>query len=70
MAETIQKVIGHQGNIIWDTSKPDGTPRKLMDVSKMSANGWEYATELEEGIRKTYQWYTENIDSIKEIKLQ
>ena len=70
LAETIQKVIGHQGNIIWDTSKPDGTPRKLMDVSKMSANGWEYATELEEGIRKTYQWYTENIDSIKEIKLQ
>ena len=70
LAETIQKVIGHQGNIIWDTSKPDGTPRKLMDVSKMSANGWEYATELEEGIQKTYQWYTENIDSIKEIKLQ
>jgi len=69
LADTIQKVIGHQGNIIWDSNKPDGTPRKLMDVSKMSANGWEYATELEDGIRKTYQWYIENIDSIKEIKL-
>ena len=70
LADTIQKVVGHQGQIIWDSSKPDGTSRKLMDVSKMSANGWEYATELEEGIQKTYQWYTENIDSIKEIKLQ
>ena len=70
LADTIQKVVGHQGQIIWDSSKPDGTPRKLMDVSKMSANGWEYSTELEDGIRKTYQWYTENIDSIKEIKLQ
>jgi GDP-L-fucose synthase len=70
LADTIQKVVGHKGQIIWDSSKPDGTPRKLMDVSKMSANGWEYATELEDGIRKTYQWYTDNIDSIKEIKLQ
>lgn len=69
LAETIQKVIGHQGNIIWDTSKPDGTPRKLMDVSKMKAMGWQYSTELEDGIKKTYQWYVENIDSIKEIKL-
>jgi GDP-L-fucose synthase len=69
LAETIQKVIGHQGDILWDTSKPDGTPRKLMDVSKMQAMGWQYATELEDGIKKTYQWYLGNIDSIKEIKL-
>nr|WP_297815214.1 hypothetical protein [uncultured Polaribacter sp.] len=41
MAETIQKVIGHQGNIVWDASKPDGTPRKLMDVSKMKDMGWQ-----------------------------
>lgn len=69
LAETIQRVIGHQGQIIWDTSKPDGTPRKLMDVSKMKTMGWQYSTELKDGIKKTYQWFLENIDSIKEIKL-
>ncbi len=69
LAETIQKVTGHAGDIIWDTSKPDGTPRKLMDVSKMKKIGWEYSTELEDGIQKTYQWFLENIDSIKELKL-
>jgi GDP-L-fucose synthase len=69
LAETIQKIIGHQGNIIWDASKPDGTPRKLMDVSKMKKLGWEYSTGLENGIQKTYQWFLENIDAIKEIKL-
>jgi len=69
LAETIQRVIGYQGQIIWDASKPDGTPRKLMDVSKMKAMGWQYSTELEDGIKNTYQWFLENIDSIKEIKL-
>ena len=69
LAETIQMVINHQGNILWDASKPDGTPRKLMDVSKMAAIGWQYSTELEEGIKKTYDWFLENIDSIKEVKL-
>jgi GDP-L-fucose synthase len=69
LAETIQKIIGHQGNIIWDDSKPDGTPRKLMDVSKMKELGWQYSTELEVGIRKTYKWFLENINNIKEVKL-
>ena len=69
LADTIQKVVGHQGNILWDTSKPDGTPRKLMDVSKMKNMGWEYATELEDGIQKTYDWFLEHIDSIKELKM-
>ena len=69
LAETIQRVIGHQGQIIWDASKPDGTPRKLMDVSKMKAVGWQYSTELEDGVKNTYRWFLENIDSIKEIKL-
>jgi GDP-L-fucose synthase len=69
LAETIQRVTGHQGQIIWDTSKPDGTPRKLMDVSKMKAVGWQYSTELEDGVKNTYRWFLENIDSIKEIKL-
>jgi GDP-L-fucose synthase len=69
LAETIQKVIGHQGNILWDDSKPDGTPRKLMDVSKMKDVGWGYSTELEEGIEKTYSWFLNNIENIKEVKL-
>ena len=69
LAETIQKAVGHQGEIVWDSSKPDGTPRKLMDVSKMKELGWEYTTELELGIEKTYQWFLENINKIKEIKL-
>jgi GDP-L-fucose synthase len=67
LAETIQKVTGHQGNILWDASKPDGTPRKLMDVSKMKELGWQYSTELEDGIQKTYNWFLENIQDIKEV---
>ena len=69
LAETIQRITGHQGKILWDSSKPDGTPRKLMDVSKMKALGWEYTTELDDGITKTYNWFLQNIDKIKEIKL-
>ena len=69
LAETIQKVVVHQGEIIWDSSKPDGTPRKLMDVSKMKAMGWTYETELNKGIEKTYKWFLENINNFKEVKL-
>jgi len=69
LAETIQNVTGHKGNILWDSEKPDGTPRKLMDVSKMKKMGWQYSTELEDGLRKTYQWFLKNIDTIKKIKL-
>jgi GDP-L-fucose synthase len=69
LAEIIQKIIGHQGKIIWDATKPDGTPRKLMDVSKMEAMGWTYSTELEEGVKKTYDWFLENIESVKEVKM-
>ena len=69
LAETIQQVTGHQGEIIWDTEKPDGTPRKLMDVSKMAALGWQYSTELKAGIEKTYSWFLENIENIKEVKM-
>jgi GDP-L-fucose synthase len=69
LAETIQKVIGYRGKIIWDSSKPDGTPRKLMDISKMHQLGWKHQTELENGIHKTYQWFLENIENIKEVKI-
>lgn len=66
LATTIQKIVGHTGNIIWDESKPDGTPRKLMDVSKMHHIGWKHQVNLEEGIQKTYNWFLENIENLKE----
>ncbi|HSF54202.1 MAG TPA: GDP-L-fucose synthase [Algoriphagus sp.] len=69
LAELIQKTVGHTGEIIWDSSKPDGTPRKLMDVSKMEKAGWKSKIGLEEGIQKTYQWFLEHQDSFKEVKI-
>jgi len=69
LAETIQNIVGHKGEIRWDSSKPDGTPRKLMDVSKMKSIGWEYSTELDSGIQKTYNWFLDNINNFKEVKL-
>ena len=69
LALLIQKITGHEGQINWDTSKPDGTPRKLMDVSRMKEAGWQYSIELEDGIRATYEWFLENVDEIKEVKL-
>jgi len=69
LAELIQKTVGHQGEIIWDSSNPDGTPRKLMDVSKMKNIGWSATISLEEGIKATYQWFLENENSFKEVKI-
>jgi GDP-L-fucose synthase len=57
LALKIQKAVGHQGEIIWDQTKPDGTPRKLMDSSKFVSLGWNPKISLEEGIKKTYQWF-------------
>ena len=69
LALTIQKIVGHEGEIIWDATKPDGTPRKLMDVSKMHALGWKHQVNLEEGIQKTYSWFLENNNEYKEVKM-
>ncbi|MCM1057848.1 MAG: GDP-L-fucose synthase [Firmicutes bacterium] len=60
LAELVAKVVGYAGKIRWDASKPDGTPRKLLDVSKLEALGYHYTTELEEGIRLTYQDFLNN----------
>jgi GDP-L-fucose synthase len=57
LAALVQGVVGHQGSIEWDTSKPDGTPRKLLDVSRLTALGWQPRLTLEEGLRSTYDWY-------------
>lgn len=69
LAETIQKITGHQGEIIWDATKPDGTPRKLMDISKMHDLGWKHQVDLEEGIQKTYDWFVENVEDVKKVTL-
>jgi len=69
LATTIQNAIGHTGPIIWDSTKPDGTPRKLMDVSKLKQAGWQYTTNLEQGIAKTYQWFLDNPSTYKQVKL-
>lgn len=60
LAELVAKVTGYQGDIRWDTTKPNGTPRKLLDVSKATALGWIYKTELEEGIRLAYEDFLNN----------
>ena len=67
LAKKIQGITGHKGQIVWDTKKPDGTPRKLMDVSKMKDEGWTYNTGLDEGIQKTYKWFKENREEIREV---
>ncbi|PQJ72077.1 GDP-L-fucose synthase family protein [Polaribacter butkevichii] len=69
LAETIQQVVGHEGKLVWDSSKPDGTPRKLMDISKMHNLGWKHKVDLKQGIEKTYTWFLENIENFKEVKL-
>jgi len=63
LAEIIQKTVGYQGDVHWNTDKPDGTPRKLMDVSKLHALGWKHKTDLVEGIRITYQDFLQKIES-------
>jgi GDP-L-fucose synthase len=61
LAGLIMQIVGYQGNIIYDSTKPDGTPRKLMDVSRLQNLGWKYKTSLAEGIEKTYQWFAANV---------
>lgn len=70
LALAIQKSVGHLGEIIWDKSKPDGTPRKLMDVSKMHNIGWKHKVSLEQGIQQTYNWFLENVENLKEKDYQ
>ena len=57
LSETISNIVGFSGQTNWDTSKPNGTPRKLLDVTKIKSLGWEPKISLEDGIKKTYEWY-------------
>ncbi|EJV2652407.1 GDP-L-fucose synthase [Vibrio vulnificus] len=65
MAETMAKVVGFEGKVVFDSSKPDGTPRKLMDVSRLAALGWRYQVSLEQGLSKTYQWFLANQENFR-----
>jgi GDP-L-fucose synthase len=58
LAELIRDIIGYAGNLVFDSSKPDGTPQKLLNVDKLSRQGWKAQTSLEEGVKKTVTWYT------------
>ncbi|MEJ2471982.1 MAG: hypothetical protein P8Y96_12845, partial [Desulfuromonadales bacterium] len=65
LAETVMDVVGFDGTLEFDTSKPDGTPRKLLDVSRTTSLGWQAQTSLREGIEKTYRWFLEHQDSFR-----
>lgn len=60
LAQLIKRIVGYEGDIVFNTNMPDGTPRKLTDVSKLHGLGWRHKIELEEGIRLTYEWFREN----------
>jgi GDP-L-fucose synthase len=64
LAETIADVIGYEGELEWDTSKPDGMPRKLLDTSRINALGWQPRISLREGVASTYAWYLENEEAV------
>ena len=62
LADLVARVVGYQGDITWDASKPDGTPRKVLDVSKIRALGWNASIPLQDGIAATYTWYRTHLD--------
>jgi GDP-L-fucose synthase len=65
LAIKIAKMIGYKGEIIWDSSKPDGAPRKLLDNSRITSLGWQYDMEFEKGLKITYQWYLDSLNKIE-----
>ncbi len=65
LAETVKKTVGFEGEIIWNSDMPDGTPRKLTDVTKLHGLGWMHKVDLEEGVKLAYDWFAENIDNAK-----
>jgi len=69
LAELIQSTVGHQGEIVWDSTKPDGTPRKLMDNSKINLQGWKNQISLSQGVEFTYQWFLENASNYREVRI-
>lgn len=68
LAEQIAAVAGYRGRIEWDTSKPDGTPRKLLDVSRLAELGWKAGIRLDDGLRETYAWFVEHVDDGQRVE--
>ena len=66
LVDTVAKVVGYGGHIAWDTSKPDGTPRKLLDVTRLAELGWQYHYSLEEGLENAYAWFLDHQDSFRD----
>jgi GDP-L-fucose synthase len=69
LANLIRETVGHKGENVWDKTKPDGTPRKLMDNLKLETQGWSSSIELIDGIESTYQWYKDSHSKIRELKI-
>ena len=69
LAELVQSTVEHQGEIVWDSTKPDGTPRKLMDNSKLEAQGWSSFIQLNDGIDSTYQWFKDSHSRLREVSI-
>ena len=67
LAETLRDVIHPHAEIRWDESKPDGSPRKLLDVSKLHSAGWKHSISLRMGIESTYKWFSENYDQVRGV---
>ena len=65
LAETVKKTVGYEGEIVWNTDMPDGTPRKLTDVTKLHNLGWNHKVDLEEGVKLAYEWFKENVDTAR-----
>lgn len=65
LAKTVQRVVGYQGEIVWNQEMPDGTPRKLTDVTKLHELGWSHKVSLEEGVRLAYDWFCENVENAR-----
>lgn len=69
LAETVKAVVGYRGEIVWNKDMPDGTPRKLADVSKLHGLGWQHKIELEEGVALAYRWFCENVDKARGVDM-
>ena len=65
LAKVIQEVTSHKGDIVWDINKPDGTPRKLLDISKIKKLGFSHYYSLNDGLAKTYEWFLDNQNSFR-----
>lgn len=66
LAELVGKTVGYAGELVFDTDKPDGTPRKLLDVSRATGLGWRARTSLADGVAETYEWFKAHVDELRE----